>query len=118
MLCTVDMHGRCIEVNGAWERNLGFRTAEIRGRRLLDFTHPEVVLGNVRFCVDHAIAAFAQVATTHPDWVLRIFGDGPELARLRRQVISLELHDQVLLLGELVALIVFARWTIPDAFWH
>jgi diguanylate cyclase (GGDEF)-like protein/PAS domain S-box-containing protein len=41
MLCTVDKHGRCIEVNAAWERNLGFRPAEIRGRRLLDFTHSE-----------------------------------------------------------------------------
>jgi diguanylate cyclase (GGDEF)-like protein/PAS domain S-box-containing protein len=41
MLCTMDLHGRCIEVNGAWERNLGFRPAEIRGRRLLDFTHPD-----------------------------------------------------------------------------
>ena len=41
MLCTMDKHGRCIEVNGAWERNLGFRPSEIRGRRLLDFTHPE-----------------------------------------------------------------------------
>jgi diguanylate cyclase (GGDEF)-like protein/PAS domain S-box-containing protein len=41
MLCTMDMQGRCIEVNGAWERNLGFRPAEIRGRRLLDLTHPE-----------------------------------------------------------------------------
>jgi diguanylate cyclase (GGDEF)-like protein/PAS domain S-box-containing protein len=39
MLCTVDTHGRCIEVNAAWERNLGFRPAEIRGNRLLDFTH-------------------------------------------------------------------------------
>jgi diguanylate cyclase (GGDEF)-like protein/PAS domain S-box-containing protein len=39
MLCTMDKHGRCIEVNGAWERNLGFRPPEIRGKRLLDFTH-------------------------------------------------------------------------------
>ena len=41
MLCTMDMQGRCIEVNGAWERSLGFRPAEMRGRRLLDFTHPD-----------------------------------------------------------------------------
>jgi diguanylate cyclase (GGDEF)-like protein/PAS domain S-box-containing protein len=41
MLCTVDMQGRCIEVNAAWERNLGFRPGEIRGKRLLDFTHPD-----------------------------------------------------------------------------
>jgi len=41
MLCTMDPQGRCIEVNGAWERNLGFRPAEMRGRRLLEFTHPD-----------------------------------------------------------------------------
>src|SRR6201999_3231813 len=41
MLCTMDAQGRCIEVNGAWERNLGFRPVEMRGRRLLEFTHPE-----------------------------------------------------------------------------
>ena len=41
MLCTMDQHGRCIEVNGAWERNLGFRPGEMRGKRLLDFTHPD-----------------------------------------------------------------------------
>jgi diguanylate cyclase (GGDEF)-like protein/PAS domain S-box-containing protein len=39
MLCTMDVHGRCIEVNAAWERNLGFRPEQIRGKRLLDFTH-------------------------------------------------------------------------------
>ena len=41
MLSTMDTHGRCIEVNAAWERNLGFRPAEMRGNRLLDFTHPD-----------------------------------------------------------------------------
>jgi diguanylate cyclase (GGDEF)-like protein/PAS domain S-box-containing protein len=41
MLCTMDLQGRCIEVNGAWERNLGFRPGEMRGKRLLDFTHPD-----------------------------------------------------------------------------
>jgi diguanylate cyclase (GGDEF)-like protein/PAS domain S-box-containing protein len=41
MLCTMDTHGRCIEVNAAWERNLGFRPDEMRGKRLLDFTHPD-----------------------------------------------------------------------------
>jgi diguanylate cyclase (GGDEF)-like protein/PAS domain S-box-containing protein len=41
MLCTMDKLGRCIEVNDAWERNLGFRPTEIRGKRLLDFTHPD-----------------------------------------------------------------------------
>lgn len=41
MLCTMDTQGRCVEVNAAWERNLGFRPAEMQGRRLLDFTHPD-----------------------------------------------------------------------------
>jgi diguanylate cyclase (GGDEF)-like protein/PAS domain S-box-containing protein len=41
MLCTMDEQGRCIEVNGAWQRNLGYRPVEMRGRRLLEFTHPD-----------------------------------------------------------------------------
>jgi diguanylate cyclase (GGDEF)-like protein/PAS domain S-box-containing protein len=41
MLCTMDMEGRCIEANAAWQRNLGFRRGEMRGTRLLDLTHPE-----------------------------------------------------------------------------
>jgi diguanylate cyclase (GGDEF)-like protein/PAS domain S-box-containing protein len=41
MLCTVDAQGRCIEVNGSWQRNLGYRPVEMRGRRLLELTHPD-----------------------------------------------------------------------------
>jgi diguanylate cyclase (GGDEF)-like protein/PAS domain S-box-containing protein len=41
MLCTMDLKGRCIEVNGAWQRSLGFRPVEMRGKRLLAFTHPD-----------------------------------------------------------------------------
>ncbi len=41
MLCTMDTHGRCIEVNASWQRNLGFHPDEMRGQRLLDFTHPD-----------------------------------------------------------------------------
>jgi diguanylate cyclase (GGDEF)-like protein/PAS domain S-box-containing protein len=37
----MDMHGRCIEVNDAWRRNLGYRPADLQGKRLLDFTHPD-----------------------------------------------------------------------------
>lgn len=57
MLCTMDRQGRCIEVNAAWERNLGFRPAEMRGKRLLDFTHPD----------DHAQAT---------DEAMRVFSGG------------------------------------------
>jgi diguanylate cyclase (GGDEF)-like protein/PAS domain S-box-containing protein len=41
MLCTVDTKGRCIEANGAWERALGYRPGEMRGRSLLELTHPD-----------------------------------------------------------------------------
>ena len=41
MLSTMDLQGRCIEVNAAWEHSLGFRPDQVRGKRLLDFTHPE-----------------------------------------------------------------------------
>jgi diguanylate cyclase (GGDEF)-like protein/PAS domain S-box-containing protein len=41
MLSTMDAQGRCIEVNGAWERALGYRPVEMRGRRLLELTHPD-----------------------------------------------------------------------------
>jgi diguanylate cyclase (GGDEF)-like protein/PAS domain S-box-containing protein len=41
MLCTMDMDGRCIEVNGAWQRSLGYSPAEMRGKRMLEFTHPD-----------------------------------------------------------------------------
>jgi len=41
MLSTMDTAGRCIEVNGAWERVLGYTDEDLRGRPLLDLTHPE-----------------------------------------------------------------------------
>jgi len=41
LLCTMDTEGRCIEVNAAWQRHLGYRPAEIRGKRLLELTHPD-----------------------------------------------------------------------------
>ncbi|HKZ12912.1 MAG TPA: diguanylate cyclase [Solirubrobacterales bacterium] len=55
MLCTVDTNGRCIEVNAAWERNLGFRPEEMRGKRLLDFTHPD----DHRHATEEAMRVFA-----------------------------------------------------------
>lgn len=41
MLCTMDRGGYCREANGAWQRQLGYRPDELRGKRLLDFTHPD-----------------------------------------------------------------------------
>ncbi|MEV0371735.1 stealth conserved region 3 domain-containing protein [Streptomyces sp. NPDC050636] len=49
--------------------------------------------------LDHAIEAFATLADQHPDWTMRIFGDGPQEVRLRRIIDGLGLHDRVQLLG-------------------
>ncbi|MGI5469043.1 stealth conserved region 3 domain-containing protein [Streptomyces sp. CA-132043] len=49
--------------------------------------------------LDHAVRAFAQVAEDHPDWRLRIFGDGPQEVKLRQLIEGLALHDRVELLG-------------------
>lgn len=55
MLCTMDTQGRCVEVNGAWERNLGFRPDQMRGKGLLDFTHPD----DRRHATEEAVRVFA-----------------------------------------------------------
>ncbi|MET9106948.1 stealth conserved region 3 domain-containing protein [Streptomyces zhihengii] len=49
--------------------------------------------------LDHAINAFHKVRDDFPDWTLRIFGDGPQLVRLRRLVEGLGLHSHVELMG-------------------
>ncbi|MFE0812860.1 stealth conserved region 3 domain-containing protein [Streptomyces sp. NPDC058794] len=49
--------------------------------------------------VDHAIHAFAKALPDHPGWRLRIFGDGPQMSRLRNLIQGLGLHDSVELLG-------------------
>lgn len=49
--------------------------------------------------VDHAIRAFGRLADDRPEWILRVYGEGPELPRLRALVDELELNDHVHLLG-------------------
>lgn len=46
-----------------------------------------------------AIEAFHQVADAHPEWTMRIFGDGPERHRLKRLVDALGRHDRIFLPG-------------------
>ncbi|WCN83028.1 glycosyltransferase [Micromonospora sp. LH3U1] len=48
---------------------------------------------------DRLIAAFARVAGDHPDWKLRIYGDGPQRPALVAQVRELGMSDQVQLMG-------------------
>jgi diguanylate cyclase (GGDEF)-like protein/PAS domain S-box-containing protein len=55
MLCTMDKGGRCREANGAWLRQLGYSPDELRGRHLLEFTHPD----DHRRAVAEALALFA-----------------------------------------------------------
>jgi glycosyltransferase involved in cell wall biosynthesis len=45
------------------------------------------------------IPAFAQVVQRHPEWTLRICGDGPQRRSLERLVIEHELSNNVLLMG-------------------
>jgi len=41
MLCTLDVKGRIVEANGAWQQFLGYAPTELQGRRLIDLTLPE-----------------------------------------------------------------------------
>lgn len=41
MLSTIDLEGRCIEVNSAWTEHLGYDASELQGVNLLDITHPD-----------------------------------------------------------------------------
>jgi len=41
MFCTAGFDGRIIEVNEAWETQLGFGAAEMTGKPCLDFVHPD-----------------------------------------------------------------------------
>lgn len=48
---------------------------------------------------DRLINAFAAVADEFPDWTLRVYGRGPEKAKLRRLIDQLGLYDRVFLMG-------------------
>ncbi|GAA0816971.1 stealth conserved region 3 domain-containing protein [Spirilliplanes yamanashiensis] len=47
---------------------------------------------------DHAVSAFAQLVPDHPDWRLRIFGDGLR-ASVERQIAMLRMGEHVELMG-------------------
>ncbi|GAA4512251.1 MULTISPECIES: glycosyltransferase family 4 protein [Nonomuraea] len=48
---------------------------------------------------DLLVKAFAEVVADHPDWRLRIFGNGPREARLRAQIDELGVGDNIALMG-------------------
>jgi glycosyltransferase involved in cell wall biosynthesis len=45
------------------------------------------------------VEAFALVAPEHPDWTVKIFGDGPLQEPLQQQIDDAGLHDRILLMG-------------------
>ncbi|GAA2590162.1 MULTISPECIES: glycosyltransferase family 4 protein [Streptomyces] len=49
--------------------------------------------------VDKLIEAFGLVVEAHPDWTLRVHGDGPELEALRKAVRVRHLYNHVFLMG-------------------
>ncbi|MCD9144699.1 glycosyltransferase family 4 protein [Streptomyces albireticuli] len=48
---------------------------------------------------DLLVKAWATVAATRPDWKLRIYGRGPQQAKLREQIDQLGLNDHITLMG-------------------
>jgi glycosyltransferase involved in cell wall biosynthesis len=48
---------------------------------------------------DRLLPAWAAIAPQHPDWELRIFGDGSKMGALRRQVERLGIEDSAKLMG-------------------
>ncbi|WKU45430.1 glycosyltransferase family 4 protein [Streptomyces sp. VNUA116] len=48
---------------------------------------------------DLLVKAWATVAATRPDWKLRIYGRGPQQAKLREQIDQLGLADHITLMG-------------------
>ena len=75
----------------------GFRPRSTRTTRVVTIAGRVVAEKQV----DHAIRAFAQVAETHPDWVLRVLGDGQQLSALRRLAESLGLNENVQFMGSI-----------------
>jgi glycosyltransferase involved in cell wall biosynthesis len=48
---------------------------------------------------DRLLPAWAEVVREHPDWKLRIFGDGPSEKKLRKQIDELGIGDSAKLMG-------------------
>ena len=61
---------------------------EVGGRRASGDEKVVVAAGRLtrQKAFDRLVDAWAEVAPRHPDWQLRIFGAGPHLARLQRQI--------------------------------
>ncbi|MFH8441131.1 glycosyltransferase family 4 protein [Streptomyces sp. NPDC018026] len=57
---------------------------------------------------DLLVRAFAKIASQHPDWQLRIYGDGSQHGKLRALINELSLYNQVHLMG--VASPIEAEW--------
>jgi len=80
------------------------------GRKVL------LAVGNLREEKGHAIliAAFASIADRHPDWALRILGEGSERPSLERQVRAFGLGERVELPGTLPD--VWSEYACADLF--
>lgn len=55
-------------------------------------------------CFDRVIEAFAELASTYPEWDLRIVGEGPDRHRLEQAVEKHNLEERVLLPGSSTAI--------------
>jgi glycosyltransferase involved in cell wall biosynthesis len=62
-----------------------------------------VAVGTLRWHkgFDRLIVMFSSIVKTHPEWVLKIIGDGPDKEMLQQLIISLDLQHNVFLTGAL-----------------
>ena len=66
-------------------------------------TREKLILGAGRVTwqkgFDLLLEAFGPVASAHPDWILRIYGDGVRLRGTRRRVVMQELYNNAFVMG-------------------
>lgn len=69
----------------------------------LDYNTDKTVLavGTLRWHkgFDNLILMFSSIVRAHPEWVLKIIGDGPDKEKLQKLILSLGLQQNVFLLG-------------------
>ena len=56
-------------------------------------------LDNFQKQINEMIDAFAIVSKKHPDWLLKIYGDGPDKNNLQEQITRLKIDKNVILMG-------------------
>jgi glycosyltransferase involved in cell wall biosynthesis len=104
------MARRMVPIPNPVSARIGQSHAAVAGKMVL------LSVGNLRKEKRHdtLIAAFSRIADAHPDWELRIVGEGAERARLEEQIRRLGLETRVRLTGTVQD--VAAEYAFADLF--